>query len=146
MRTRIESSPPGWVWALLPLGLLIFFVLRAALRKSVTVPNWGFCRTCLVSLMTRLFTGLALLACGVVCLGVVVAVADETSRLGWLALAGVSLLIAGYVGIRISARDVIARARLTQDGRHVEVRSPAPVFAAQVEAALAAAQVQPVPW
>jgi hypothetical protein len=37
---------------------------------------------------------------------------------------------------------VIAHAWLTQDGWNVEIRDPAPVFAAQVEAAMSAASVQ----
>ena len=40
-QTRIESTPPGWVWVLLPFGLLIFFIVRAVLRKAIIAPNWG---------------------------------------------------------------------------------------------------------
>jgi hypothetical protein len=139
-QTRIESSPPGWVWALLPFGLLIFFIVRAALRKAVIAPSWGFCRDCVKSQVTRLITGLALLAGGILSL-FASALADDTSVSESSVGIGILLLIIGYVSLRISAGEVIARTRLTQDGWNVEVRDPAPVFAAQVEAALSAASV-----
>ncbi|MBB5866905.1 hypothetical protein F4553_000284 [Allocatelliglobosispora scoriae] len=138
METRIESSPPGWVWATLPLGLLVFFILRAALRRSVTAPSWGFCRDCLVTRRNRLVTGLALLVGGVASGIAIVAFAEATSRFGWLGLVCLLLVIAGYVVLRISAGEVVARASVTRDGEFVEVRHPAPAFAAQVDAAFAA--------
>lgn len=145
-RTRIESAPPAWVWALLPLGLLIFFIVRAATRKAIFAAGWGFCGACRRTRVTRFIAGIALLGSGAVCLGVLAATADDpASRPGVLIGVGLLLIIAGYVALRISAGEVIARARLTRDGWYVEVRDPAPGFAAQARTTMAAAP-QPLPW
>lgn len=143
-QTRIESSPPGWVWALLPLGLLIFFIVRAAMRKAIVAPNWGFCRECIKSQLIRMFTGWALVAGGLILLGVSLAT-NRTTGPDVLLPIGLVLLIVGYVGVRISAGEVIARARLTRDGWFIEVRDPARNFQAQAQTTMAAALPQPVP-
>jgi hypothetical protein len=144
-RTRIESTPPGWVWALLPLGLLIFLVVRAATRKAIFAAGWGFCASCVLTRRAWMGAGFGLLAAAV--LTFFAASQVDPAGSGPMTLVGVSiaLVVLGYVALRLSAGEVIARARLTRDGWYVEVRHPAPAFEHQAHAALAQAAQIPRP-
>jgi hypothetical protein len=45
IRFTADSSPPGWSYAFIPLGLLIFVVIRTATRTRIALP-WPFCDSC----------------------------------------------------------------------------------------------------
>jgi hypothetical protein len=45
-RTEFESAPAGWSYAFIPLGLLVFVLIRAATRKRIDAPVWYYCDSC----------------------------------------------------------------------------------------------------
>jgi hypothetical protein len=65
VRTRLQSRPPGWAYALLLLGALPYIIAVNATRKVVVAPFWPFCAQCKTFRVRRLIIGLLVMAAGV---------------------------------------------------------------------------------
>jgi hypothetical protein len=122
----IESAAPAWTYALIPLGLLPFLVVRAATRKVVTAPAWPFCRRCGRRRVIAIMVATAIGACGLLSVLLYGELADRHDYR--LLVAGTMLIIAGYCALHWARRTVIAGTRVTQDGYWVQVRSAAKAF------------------
>ncbi|MEV0460833.1 hypothetical protein [Catellatospora methionotrophica] len=139
-RTRFESAPAGWTYALIPLGLLVFLIVRAATRQVVDAPVWHYCDRCRSRRRQQRVWFALLLAAGFAI--PVAAIVLETGEPAAPILMAVALLtvIVGYVGLARARWEVIAQARVTRDGLWIAVRDAAPAFDAEFTAAIAAAQ------
>jgi hypothetical protein len=141
--TRLESAPAPWTWALVPLGGIVFLLVRAVTRRELPAPRWAFCGRCQSRRLRRLAAGWALVAAAV--LGLVFAIATSAPDsanpdLGFVQfLVLLAVGVAGWLVLLTSRWPVIARARVRRDDGDVEVRRPAAAFANEVEAALNAA-------
>lgn len=138
-RTRFESAPPGWTYALIPLGLLAFIIVRAVTRHVVDAPVWHYCDRCRSRRRTQQVWFGLLTAAGVA--GLVAAFASNTHGpvATLLAGAGLTALIVGYIGLVRARWEVIAQAHVTRDGQWIAVSDPAPEFDAEFAAEFAAA-------
>jgi hypothetical protein len=130
-RIVIESSPPGWTYATIPAGLLIFGILRAVFRKAIVAPAWPFCDRCRRRRAVAIAT-----AGGVVGAGLVVAVIgfqspSDNVTVELLAL-GLAIVLAGYAGFHWARPAVVAGTTLTRDGLYVLLKRANPLFAAQL--------------
>ncbi|GAB4050712.1 hypothetical protein [Catellatospora paridis] len=144
-RTRFESAPAGWTYALIPLGLLVFLIVRATTRQVVDAPVWHYCGRCRTRRRRqRVWFGL------LTAVGFAVPVAAVTMNVGepaapLLLAAALIIVIVGYIGLVRARWEVIAQARVTRDGQWIAVRDPAPEFDAEFTAAMNAAHQPYVP-
>ncbi|GAA1412014.1 hypothetical protein ACFQZ4_47110 [Catellatospora coxensis] len=142
-RTRFESAPAGWTYALIPLGLLAFLIVRAVTRHVVDAPVWHYCDRCR-SRRRRQRVGFGLLtAVGFAIPVAAMASAADGPVASLLTAAAVIALIVGYIGLVRARWEVIAQARVTRDGQWIAVRDPAPEFDAEFTAAMTAAVTGP---
>jgi hypothetical protein len=130
-RMVIESKPPGWTYATIPAGLLIFAVLRAVLRKAIVTPAWPFCERC-----GRRRTIAIAIASTIVAAGVATMVAGfQSSDEDVVAVyfgAGLVIALTGYVGFHWATPAAIAGVRLTGDGQHVTLKRASAAFEARL--------------
>ncbi|GHJ49169.1 hypothetical protein Cs7R123_65110 [Catellatospora sp. TT07R-123] len=139
--TGFESSPPGWTYATIPLGLFLFFIVRAATRKRVEAPVWHYCDRCraLRRNARAVFGSATAAGVGIMAAGFARHVGDPGILLFSL---GLLVAVIGYFGLTRTRLAVIAQGAVTQDGQWVTVARPAAEFAAQVDAAYRQAQAQ----
>lgn len=138
-RTRFESAPAGWTYALIPLGLLAFIIVRAVTRHVVDAPVWHYCDRCR-SRHRQQRVGFGLLTAGGFAIPVAAIVTEADGPVASLLTATALIaLIVGYVGLVRARWEVIAQARVTRDGQWIAVRDPAPEFDAEFTATMSAA-------
>lgn len=127
-RTRFESAPAGWTYALIPLGLLVFLIVRAATRVVVDAPVWHYCDRCRRRRrQQRVWFGL--LTAGGIAIPITALVTQADGPAATLLTgAGLIALIVGYLGLARARWEVIAQAQVTRDGHWIAVRDPAPEF------------------
>jgi hypothetical protein len=131
-RMVIESSPPGWTYATIPAGLLIFGILRAIMRKAIVAPAWPFCDRC------RRRRGIAIaIASTIVAAGLatmVVGFQSSNVDVGFTRFfVGLVIAMVGYIGFHWATPASIAGARLTRDGQQVTLKRASAAFAARSE-------------
>jgi hypothetical protein len=130
-RMVIESSPPGWTYATIPAGLLIFGILRAVFRKAIVTPAWPFCDRCRRRRAVAIAIAGAIVAAGLVTIVVGFQSSDADVTFGMFGV-GLAIALLGYVGFHWTTPAAIAGARLTQDGLHVTLKRASPAFVAQL--------------
>lgn len=132
-RIVIESSPPGWTYATIPAGLLIFGILRAVFRKAIVAPAWPFCDRC----RRRRIIAIAI-AGGIVAAGLATIVAGfqstDTDVIFAVFCAGLLVILLGYAGLHWARPAAIADAQLTRDGQFVTLSHASQRFTAQLTA------------
>jgi hypothetical protein len=134
-RTEFESAPARWSYAFIPLGLLIFVLIRAATRKRIDAPAWYYCDSCRSMRRVRRLAWAVPAALGAGLL-VYSFVEDPANPDPWLFIGGALGGLTGYLGLLTTTLAAIARGRVSRDGQWIVVRRPAPAFAAAAEAAL----------
>jgi hypothetical protein len=127
----IESSPPGWTYATIPAGLVLFGILRAVFRKAIVTPAWPFCNRCRRRRATAIASAGCVVGAGLVTVLIGFESPRENVTLSMLAL-GLVIALVGYAGFQWGRPAAVAGARLTQDGMHVLLKRANPVFAAQL--------------
>ena len=127
----IESSPPGWTYATIPAGLVIFGVLRAAFRKAIITPAWPFCDRCRRRRAAAITTASAVVGAGLLLIlfGFLSSAEHRTYEMVTL---GLVIALVGYAGFHWARLAAVAGARLTQDGQYVVLNRANPVFVAQL--------------
>jgi hypothetical protein len=130
-RMVIESRAPGWTYAAIPAGLLLFWVLRAVFRKSIVTPAWPFCDRCRRRRALAIVIASAIVAAGLVTMVTGFGSPDSDETMLWFA-AGLVVAMLGYVGFHWATLANVARVRLTQDGLHVVVNQPSKAFVEQL--------------
>jgi hypothetical protein len=133
-RIVIESSPPGWTYALIPFGMLPFGVVRAVLRRAIVAPVWPFCDRC------RRRRGIAIAIASVIVAGglaeMVLAFRSSDADVGIARFAvGLAIAMLGYIGFHWVTPAAVAGARLTRDGQLVTLRGVSTAFEARLPAA-----------
>jgi hypothetical protein len=149
IRFTAESSPPGWSYALIPLGMLFFWIVRALTRTRIEIP-WPFCDSC--RRRRRAVFALAALQMAAIVALLAHSTSYDNPRTG-ANIAALSLvpLVTGYVTLHWSRFQVIARITLSRESQEILVSRPAAEFAAEANAALLAVhdaallQQHPVP-
>jgi len=127
-RAVIESSPPGWVYATIPAGLLIFLILRAALRKSIVAPAWPFCDRCQRRRATVIAIASVVVVVGLGMVPIGLQLSHGDPMFGLFGGLGVVIAMCGYAGFALARPAAIAGARLTQDGLCVVLEHPNDTF------------------
>jgi hypothetical protein len=127
----IESSPPGWTYATIPAGLLIFGILRAVFRKAIVAPAWPFCDRCRRRRGVAIAVAGAIVAAGLATMVVGFQSSDADVVLSMFGL-GLAIALLGYVGFHWATPAAVAGTRLTQDGQHVVLKFASAAFAAQL--------------
>ncbi|OLE25584.1 MAG: hypothetical protein AUG44_15615 [Actinobacteria bacterium 13_1_20CM_3_71_11] len=123
LRLRLISRPPGWALPLLIIGVVIYWIVVAALRQTVIAPAWPFCHECeqarkglrrvgltLVGLMLLSFVG------GIVVIGPLHNEAGGPAFLLGLLLALAAIIVYGRANWVVASR-----ARVSGDGQWVPV-------------------------
>jgi hypothetical protein len=128
-RMVIESRAPGWTYATIPAGLLLFWILRAVFRKAIVTPAWPFCDRCRRRRAVAMVIASAIVALGFATMAVGFG-SPDSDVVGRMFAAGLVIAMLGYVGFHWATLAAIAGVRLTQDGQHVLLKSPSPTFAA----------------
>ncbi len=140
-KTRMQSRPPSWAYALLIFGALPYLIAVTASRKTVIAPEWPFCAQCNTLRVRRLVIGLVVVAVGAalpfISAAAASTVAGQPNRTSGSIIAlgslfGIFVLIGGAAVAVRSSRPALARAQVSRDGAWVEVRKPDGRFTAQV--------------
>ena len=134
----IESRSPGWTYVTILAGLLLFWILRALLRKAIVTPAWPFCDQCRRRRLVAIVIASAIVAGGVVTMVAPFASGYTDAAVRTFAV-GLVIAMLGYVGFHWATLASVARVRLTHDGQQVRVTRPSDAFVAQLNAH------QPVP-
>lgn len=128
-KTTPVSPIPGWMYALIVAGFMIFIIVRVATRKALTIPAWPFCESCVRRRTTRLWAAIATIAVGTGAF--VLAAGDWIPGGPATGMAGLFIVMAGVIGLVPARWSVIAGAKLSDDGFWITVRNPHPEFMAQ---------------
>ncbi|MEH0841715.1 hypothetical protein V6U81_04875 [Micromonospora sp. CPCC 205711] len=134
-KVLFRSRTPGWVYILLPFGVLVFAIVAAVLQKRVKAAAWPFCAECARLRTRRLLIGLGVVALAI--LGVVVvavAVPQGSDAAGMIVVLFVFALLVGLGFVAASGWGGIASGHVSADGALLQVRKPHPRFAEQAEA------------
>lgn len=155
-RIGIVSRPPAWTYLLLLAAVIVFAIVAAVLRKSITAPTWPFCARCRRTRTLRLVGGFGLLALCVVAFVLAFAMAathttadSSDFRTTVTAVGLLVAFLAFLAGVILAGRGAypaIARTRLTGDGQWVRVPRAHPEFARRVAAAVPAPAPPPPPY
>ena len=78
----IESRSPGWTYVTILAGLLLFWILRALLRKAIVTPAWPFCDRCRRRRVVAIVIASAIVAAGVLTMVVPFFARPSSRRLG----------------------------------------------------------------
>jgi hypothetical protein len=133
LNLTVESSPAGWSYALLLAGLLPFAIVRALTRLAIRAAQWPFCDRCRRGRRIVATVALVIMAAGVIIFAS--GITAEPQDFDWSRiLAGLVVMIVGYVGLHWARLSVIAGLRLTRDGQRVEIRNPSAEFEARLPA------------
>jgi hypothetical protein len=138
-RMVIESRSPGWTYVTILAGLLLFWILRALLRKAIVTPAWPFCDRCRRRRVVAIVIASAIVAAGVLTMVVPFFASGYTDAAVKTFAVGLVIAMLGYIGFHWATLASVARVRLTHDGQQVRVTRPSEAFAAQLQAH------QPVP-
>jgi hypothetical protein len=144
-RIRFVSHTSAW---LILLGVLIYFVVVAATRKSVWSPAWPFCTRCEKERTTKLAAGWgSLLAGAALWVASTQLLPRGAAPIG--ALIGLVLFVGGAMVAGRGGRYAIAGGVVTDDGRAVRFPRAHETFATQATTAQQAAAhhyaAQPAP-
>jgi hypothetical protein len=148
VKTVFRSRTPGWAYALLPLGVVPYFIAVHATGKTMLAPAWPFCVRCKALRTRNLVLGLSGIAVGIVLFCVTGAVANAdfegAEPLSYLlVMLTVAAIIRGVVVIGRAAPGALAQAWVREDGEWLDVWSPDRQFVAQVAMVAPQAVVQP---
>jgi hypothetical protein len=114
----IESRAPGWTYAAIPAGLLLFWILRAVFRKAIVAPAWPFCDRCRSRRLVAIVIASTIVAAGLVTM--VVPFTSHYTDVAFKTFAvGLVIAMLGYVGFHWATLASVAGVRLTQDGQYV---------------------------
>ena len=137
-RAAFISRNPGWSYALVLAGVIVFVMVAAAIRKTVVARAWPFCARCNKESRHDVTAGLGLLAAGVVAFALTGVLPSEAS--GPVVFLGIVLLLVGFiVAVRGGNRALRANGHVVDGGRTVQFNRAHEAFAAQVAAAQQAA-------
>jgi hypothetical protein len=137
-RVTFISRNPGWSYILLLVGVIVFVIVAAAIRKTVTAEAWPFCARCNEERKRGLTVGLGLVAAGVVAIALVGVLPDGPGSLS--VLLGILLLVVGFVvAARGGNRALRAGGHVVDRGQTVQFDKADEAFAAQAGAAQQAA-------
>jgi hypothetical protein len=124
----LETATPDWNYLLLFLGIVAFFIVRAATAKTLAVRAWPFCETCV-----RQRFRFKWYAAGVVAVGLALFVAALRGLApAWAVLAAALIVVGslalvrgGWIWRRMSS------AKLSEDAAWITVVKPHPGFEEQ---------------
>lgn len=133
-KTRFVSRTSSW---LVLLGVIIYFVVMAATRKTVWSPAWPFCARCRKEETTKTLAGWGGLVVGLVIWVGSVQILGSRAPIG--AITGCVLFIGGVILIGRGTRVAIAGGVVTGDGLTVRFARAHEEFANQVALAAQAA-------
>ena len=131
-KTTFQSRPPPWSYLLILVGVLVFVIVAAVLRKQLAASGWPFCARCVDERRNRLLAGAALMLSAVLATTVAVVLANDISA--WLALFSLVAALAGLFFFAAAAPAALARAEVTQDGTALKLRRVSPGFVASLPA------------
>jgi len=135
-RIRFASHTSGW---LILLGVIVYFIVLAATRKTVGSPGWPFCMRCKKEETTKTFAGWGSLIVGLLIWVSSVQLLGKAAPVG--AIIGFVLLVGGFITIGRGTLPTIAGGVVTDDGLAVRFARAHERFANQAAlAAQAAAQ------
>src|SRR2546421_475849 len=148
-RVRFISKPPQWSYVLIVVGLIVFVIVAAALRKSVWAPAWPFCPRCREYRKKMVSIGLAIVGLAIVMfIGAIVVGSSNPSSdtAGSLAALGVLFAIFAFIaGLAVAVRaapPAVAGGQVSQDGAWLLLPRAHEEFARRVQAAQSGAQQQ----
>jgi hypothetical protein len=136
IRFTAESSPPGWSYALIPAGMLFFWLARVLTRARIDL-SWPFCDSC--RRRRRAIFALAALQAGMIVALLAHSTSYESPRTGAsiTALAFIPL-VTGYLTLYWSRFQVIAQVKLNRETLEVQVNRPAAALVVEADMALRA--------
>ena len=141
-RVNFVSRTPGWSYVLLLAGVIVFVIVAAAIRKTVTASAWPFCARCGEERKRGLTVGLGIVAAGVLAFALVAVLPEDSGALA--ILLGIVLLLVGYIiAMRGGSRTMRANGHVTDGGQTVQFDRAHEAFAAQAFAAQQAAAQYP---
>src|SRR3954468_12509908 len=80
-RVTFISRNPGWSYLLLLVGVIVFVIVAAVIRKTVVAESWPFCARCAEERKRGRTIGLGIAAAGVVAIALVGVLPDAADAL-----------------------------------------------------------------
>ena len=133
-RIQFVSRTSPWLFLA---GLIIYFIVAAATRKTVSAPAWPFCGQCKKEQTTKTAVGWVSVVLGLPIWVISAQLPHGVAPIG--ALIGIVLFIGGFVVVGRGSRLAIAGGVVTNDGTAVRFAKAHEAFASQAAAAQQAA-------
>lgn len=124
------NAYPSWVWVFVLLGLLPYFLARAATRRTLTIQSWPVCDRCVRRRVVLRAASIAVVVAGLIIHALPLMPAEPLGP-RWIAV-GLLVSAAGVLSMNWSTWGAVMKARTTGDLSIVTFTAPHPGFAAQL--------------